>query len=343
MNATPEKASPRYLLAGKLTRDFVILPEDKVRLDIPGGNVLYAAAGVALWEPDPPPGLVARVGEDYPQGWLDEFSRRGFDTRSVRVLPEAIDVRSFYAYTDRNTRAEDDPVSHFARLGQQFPRALLGYNANTSELDSRTRLSDISLRQGDIIPEYLEATSAHICSLDFLTHSLLPAVLRQAGFVNITLEPSSGYMNATFWDDVPSLVTGLTAFIPSEQQAQSLFLGRSTDLWEMSAALSEYGCEFVIIKRGQSGQLLYDSAAGKRWEIPPYPAQVSDPTGAGAAFCGGFLAGYRRTYDPLEAVLHGNISASLTVEGRGPFYATEALPGLAEARMQSLRAAVRKI
>jgi sugar/nucleoside kinase (ribokinase family) len=68
-----------------------------------------------------------------------------------------------------------------------------------------------------------------------------------------------------------------------------------------------------------------------------------DPTGAGDAFCGGFLAGYRRTYDPLEAVLFGNISASLVVEGTGPFYALDALPGLAQARLDALRQSVRKI
>ncbi|WP_322808043.1 PfkB family carbohydrate kinase, partial [Thermanaerothrix sp.] len=65
-----------------------------------------------------------------------------------------------------------------------------------------------------------------------------------------------------------------------------------------------------------------------------------DPTGAGDAFCGGFLAGYRQTYDPLAAVLHGNVSASLVIEGSGPFYALEALPGLAQARLEALRDAV---
>ena len=60
--------------------------------------------------------------------------------------------------------------------------------------------------------------------------------------------------------------------------------------------------------------------------------RVVNPTGAGDAFCGGFLAGYRETYDPLEAALCGNISASLVVEGSGPFYALDVWPGLAEAR-----------
>jgi sugar/nucleoside kinase (ribokinase family) len=343
MDPAPESSSPRSILAGRLTRDFVILPDGQPLLDVPGGNLVYAAAGLAVWEPDPPPGLVARVGEDYPQGWIDEYARRGFDTRGIRVLPQAVDVRSFFAYTDRTTRADEDPIAHFARIGHPFPRALFGYQKNPKALDSRTRLSLTSLHQADFIPEYLDATIAHICALDYLSHSLLPAVLRQAGFANLTLEPSPGYMNATFWDDVPSLLTGLTAFMPSREDLDSLFQGRTRDPWEMAAALTGYGCELVVIKCGQSGQLLYDSASRSRWEIPPYPANVVDPTGAGDAFCGGFLAGYRRTYDPLEAVLYGNISASLAIEGHGPFYAMDALPGLAQARLEALRPAARKL
>ena len=49
------------------------------------------------------------------------------------------------------------------------------------------------------------------------------------------------------------------------------------------------------------------------------------------------------TYDPLQAVLYGNISASLVVEGSGPVYALDALPGLAEARLEAQRQAVRKL
>src|SRR5690606_38280027 len=125
-------------------------------------------------------------------------------------------------------------------------------------------------------------------------------------------------MHSVYWDDVSALITGLTAFLPSEEELRSLFHGRSSDLWEMAEALAAFGCEIIVIKRGERGQLLYDAQSRTRWEIPSYPSRMVNPTGAGDAFCGGFLAGYRRTYDPLQAVLHGNISASLTVEGNGP-------------------------
>ena len=338
-----EYTSPRNILIGKLTRDFYITPEGKVGLNEPGGNLIYASTGLVLWEQAPRPGLVARVGERYPHEWLELFNKRGLDTRGIRYISEQVDDRHFYVYTDRTTRIHDDPVPHFSRLGISFPRDLLGYRVTKGQLDSRTQLSPISIRQGDIPPDFLDANSAHLCALDYLTQTLVPAVLRQHGFTTITVDPSPGMMTPVFWDDFPAVMTGLTAFLPSEQEIRGLFLGRATDIWEMAEALSAYGCEIIVIKRGEGGQYLYDAGTKARWEIPPYPARVMNVTGAGDAFCGGFLIGYRRTFDPLLAVLHGNISASLVVEGSGPFYALDGLPGLAEARMEALRDSVRRI
>ena len=336
-------SAPRTLIAGQLRRNYYISPAGKPILDTPGGSLIYAAVGLAIWEPDPPTGLIARVGEDYPQTWLTDFERHGLDTRGIQILPEALDLRCFFSYSDYNTRLNDDPVTHFARLGMPFPRALLGYHHPPPALDSRTRLTPTSLRQSDIPPIYLEATAAHLCPVDYLTHTLVPAALRQDGFTTVTLDPSPGTMLPALWDDVPAMLTGLTAFLPSEEKLRSLFHGRSTDLWEMAAALAGYGCEFIVIKRGERGQWLYDAATRTRWEIPAYPARLADPTGTGDAFCGGFLAGYRRTFDPVQAALHGNISASLVIEGSGPFFALDALPGLAQARLESLRQYVRKL
>ncbi len=336
-----ELSTPQFVLMGQLRRDYTILPSDRVLVDVMGGNVLYAAVGAAIWEPEPHLALVARIGEDYPQSWLAEFGKRGFDLRGINILPHEVDVRSFAAYTSRKSRTDEDPVSHFSRLGVPFPRGLLGYQSMSSHIDSKTSLSPTSLRQGDLIPAYTDATAAHICPLDYLTHSLIPAELRQAEFTTVTLDPSAGYMNPTFFSDVPSLVIGLTAFLPSEEELRNLFEGKSKDLWEMAEALASYGCELIVIKRGEGGQLVFDAAAHKRWELTAYPSKVVAPTGAGDAFCGGFLAGFRRTYDPLEAALYGNIAASLVVEGSGPLYALDALPGLAEARLESLRQSVR--
>ncbi len=336
--------TPRHLILGKLTRDYILLPDGKPLLDVPGGSALYAAIGLSIWEPDPPPGIVARVGEDYPQEWLQDFRDYGIDTRGVQVLPQPVDLRSFTAIIDRYTLTSDDPVAHFARHGLPFPKPLLGFQApSPGALDSRTQMQPTSLRRADIPNAYLDASAVHLCPLEYLSHSLMPALLRQEQVNNITLDPSPGYMNSSYWNEVPALVTGLTAFIPSEEELRALFQNRSSDLWEMAEALAGYGCEMIVIKRGERGQLVYDAAARTHWEVPPYPARFSNLIGAGDAFCGGFLAGYRRTYDPLEATLYGNISASLVVEGDQAIYALDVLPGLPLARLESLRQSVRKV
>lgn len=332
---------PKFLAVGKLQRTYLLPPNGTPHLDKPGGNLLYASAGMLLWEENV--GLIARVGEDYPREWLEVFKELGLDVRGIKVLPQALDLRYFLAYIDLNTHSTDNPVAHFARLGLNFPKALFGYRDTSHELDNLNQLSPISPRQNDLPSDYMHASAVHFCPINYLTHSLLPAVLRQAGLSTITLDPPSGYMDPSFWNHIPSVITGLTAFLCSEEKLRSLFHGRSEDLWEMAEALASYGCEIIVMKRGVQGQLLFDAGSGSRWEMPAYPSQTVDPTGTGDAFCGGFLAGYRKTYDPVEAVLHGNIAASIAIEGTGPFYLLDTLPGLPEARLDSVRQSVRKV
>lgn len=337
-----ELSPPQDIFVGQLRREYFISADNKPILDVPGGGALYAIVGLKLWEPDRAPGLLARVGEDYPQTWLNNFAQKKINVEGVKILPRAMDVRSFYTYVNRATRVEDNPIPHFSKLEIPFPKALIGYEKKSKKLDQKKHSSQTILER-DIPKKYLMATAAHLCPVDFLTHHLLPAAFRQAGFTTITLDPTSGYMDPHFWNDIPALITGLTAFIPAEEDLRRLFQGRRADLWEMAEEIAKYGCEMVIIKRGERGQLLYDAASNKRWEIPAYPARLHNPTGAGDAFCGGFLAGYRRTFDPVQAVLFGNVASSLVVEGTNPFYALDTLPGLAEARLEFLQQSVREI
>ena len=334
-------APPQHLIIGTLKRTYLLPPQGRFHLDRPGGNLLYAASGLALWQERI--GLVSRVGEDYPRRWIESIQERGFDTRGLRILPDSVDVREFIAYSDIQTRHTENPVAHFARREITFPRSLLGYQDAESRLDDRTQLTDTSLRQADLPHEYLNATVAHICDVDFLTHSLMPAALRQAGFTTVTLEAGRGYMDPSFWDYIPGLIAGLNVFLTSERKIRSLFHGRSEDLWEMAEHLSSFGCEIIVIKRAIQGQLVYDAESHTRWEIPAYPSRDADPTGAGDAFSGGFLGGYRRTYEPLEAALHGNVAASMALEGTGPFFILEALPGLATVRLDVIRQSVRQV
>jgi ribokinase len=331
---------PSFILIGRLTRDYLLPPLDaQPLLDSPGGDLLHAAGGLGVWTSRI--GLVGRVGEDYPRQWLDDLSGRGFDLTGVRIQPGALDLRSFLAYTDAFEASALNPVSHFARRGVPFPKSLLGYQPR-DPASPRAGPDPAAPILSDLPALYMDAGALHLCPLDLSAHLQFTETLRGAARL-LTLDPSAAYMTPACLRDVRALVNGLTAFLPSLEEITALFMGQTHDVWEMAEAIGEFGCEYVAVKCGARGQLLFDAVSKQRWEIPAYPARVADPTGAGSAFCGGFLAGYRKDYDPLEGVLRGNVSASLAIEGSGPFFPLEAMEGLAEARLNALREMVRKI
>ena len=332
---------PKFVIAGRLSREYILPPAGQPVLDAPGGNMLYAGGGLRLWDEEV--GLLARVGEDYPHHWLHDFEKRSFDVRGIRLLPESVDLRTFVGYTETFEASHSSPVSQFARRELTFPKSLLGYQPPPDFQEDEREPLPYAPTVGDIPKDYLNTSAVHICPLDFITQGQLFATFKAGSASTITLDPWPGYMLPKFLKDLRALLSGLTAFIPSKEELQALFWGQTNDLWEMVEALGEYAPEFIVVKNGGRGQLLYDVNGQKRWEIPAYDSRMADPTGIGDAFCGGFLAGFRKAYDPLEAVLYGNVSASLKAEGSGAFYPLEVMPGLADARLNALRVAVRRI
>jgi hypothetical protein len=329
---------PQFLVFGKLTREYLLPSTDPARLDVAGGSLLYAAAGLRVWQSAI--GLVARVGNDYPREWLNACVTRGFDICGIHVLSKNMDVREFITYDESFEASRINPVSHFARRGMTFPKALLGYQPPD---DKKKPDPESMLIVTDIPNDYLLARAALLCSMDIVTQTQLIAGMKRGSVHTFVLAPGPDVMTPRARRGLPTLLHGVTAFIPSQEELRNLFWGETHDLWDMARAVSMYGCEYVVIKCGARGQLLYDANRKRRWEIPAYPARLADPTGAGDAFCGGFLAGYCKDYDPLEGVLYGNVSASLKVEGGGAFYPLDVLPGLAEARLGALRNMVREI
>ncbi|MGD8403766.1 MAG: carbohydrate kinase family protein [Anaerolineales bacterium] len=332
--------APRFVLVGLLRREFLLPPVGNPLIDTPGGNLLYAAGGLRVWESKI--GLLGRVGEDYPFQWRRNIESRGFDMQGLKILPGSLDLRSFCAYSDSFEGSFNNPVSHFAQRQLNFPKALLGYQPPDSKEHPRQPLPEAPT-VSDIPEDYLEASAVHICPMDFTSQGQLINKFKAGLATTITLDPQDAYMNPDFLKDLRELLNGLTAFLPSQEELQALFWGKTNDLWEMAEELGSYGCELVVIKRGGQGQWLYDVMGSHRWEIPAYTSRKADPTGAGDAFCGGFLAGYRNTYDPLEAALHGNVSASLNLEGSGAFYPLDVAPGLAQARLDVLREMAREV
>lgn len=332
---------PIFLIAGQLSREYLLPPIGQPLIDAPGGSLLYAAGGLMVWDKNI--GLLARVGEDYPRPWLRELEKKGLDVRGVKILPQSVDLRSFIAYTDMYERSNASPVAHFARRGMTFPKSLLGYQPDTERRVDKRQLNSLQSAASDIPKDYHAARAVHLCPLDFVNQSQLMLALKGGSIGTLSLDPSPHYLNPGFWRDLRVVLQGVTIFHPSEEELRNLFWGETHDLWAMAEKLCEYGCEIVVVKRGVQGQMIYDSKSKRRWELPAYPSRMADPTGAGDAFCGGYLAGFVKTSDPLEAAFYGSVSASLKVEGTGSFYALDVLPGLAEARLNAIRQLARAV
>jgi ribokinase len=336
---------PTFVIAGKLTREYILPPSGQPLLDAPGGSLLYAAGGLAVWDANANAGLLGRVGEEYPRQWVRDLEQRGFNTLGIRTLRELqnVDLRTFVAFSDSNEPSYSSAVSHFARRQLAFPKSLLGYQAPDDSRKDLRAPELISPAAVDTPREYRDVRYVHLCPFDYVSQSQMVNLFRGGVSQTVSLDPAPGYMTPRFWRDLRLVLQGVTIFQPSEEELRALFWGETNDLWEMARRVSEYGPQIIVIKRGPLGQMLYDVAGNHRYEIPAYPSRLADPTGAGDAFCGGFLAGFQKTNDPLMSALYGSVSASLTIEGSGPFYALGVLPGLAEARLHSLKETAREV
>ncbi len=328
----------QYVTLGGIRQDYCITHDGQVFLGVIGGNAIYSAVGARLWADKI--GIVGRVGSDFPVEWLDHLAISGFNTEGIKQLPEPHNSYTFYAYLSPEERIDTDPASHFLRIGQPLPKALLDYRSSTEGQTNRDTFSPLAIRPSDLPRKIALVSGAHIAPADYLSHTTIPLRLRELGVRTVTLDPSECYMEPSFEKELPIIVNGLDAFIPSEKEAISYFRPARLDIWEIAEAFGEMGCRFVVIKQGARGQCVWDNHAKRRWHIPAYPSKVRDVTGAGDSFCGGFLVGLDQTGDVVEAALQGSISASITIEGSGALYAIDALPGLVRARLDALRPSV---
>lgn len=335
MTSEPLPDFHRFVIAGNLNRDFILPISGDPSIDVLGGNLVYAAAGLRLWGENA--GLLSRVGENFSQEWLDEIRKWGFDTAGIKILEREMEHRRFIAHADLQNYHTQNPVQEFAQRGLAFPPSLLGFRLKSGEADSRTQPLNHSIQISDVPEHYIEASAVHLCPIDYLSHMILPSLFRQGQATTITLTPSPGYMAASFWEEIPGLLSEITAFITPEEDLRNLFRGRRTDLREMAENLADFGPDYVIIRTEDWGFDIFDRDFGNHWSVPLYPVRAVDPTGALDAFAGGFLAGYRKTYSPLEGMLMGSVAASFVLEGSGPFFALNAMPELVDLRLEVLR------
>jgi sugar/nucleoside kinase (ribokinase family) len=138
--------------------------------------------------------------------------------------------------------------------------------------------------------------------------------LRSQGAM-VSIEPFRPSVRPLTEVELRALVSAGQIFSPNEQEAESL-VGPGQPL-ELIRRLVEAGAEVVALRQGANGATVHHADIGETWHIPAIETTIVDPTGAGNAFCGGFLAGWVQIGDLRLAGLYGVVAASFLVEQVG--------------------------
>jgi sugar/nucleoside kinase (ribokinase family) len=143
-------------------------------------------------------------------------------------------------------------------------------------------------------------------------------------------------------DELKNLLKKIDCLIINEDEAK--MLACEHNLIKATQKIIDIGPIVIVVKKGESGSLLY-SAGGKKFILPAYPAEeVVDPTGAGDSFAGGFM-GYlaqknKTDFESLKAaVAYGTVTASFTISD----FSIKGLEAITKSDIEDRFEALRKI
>lgn len=241
----------------------------------------YAAADIAA---------VSVVGEDFPQEHLNLLTDRGIDISGVEQVRGG---KSFYW------------------KGK--------YHDNMNKRDTLDTQLNVLAEFSPIVPEkYRDAAVVMLGNLD---PNVQQKVLDQLA-PNPTRTVLLDTMN--FWMDLhlPALLKVIKQVdVITINDEEALQLSGETNLVLAAKSIHKMGPEYVIIKKGEHGALLFYK--DQPFFAPALPLEVVvDPTGAGDSFAGG-LSGYLAAQQSpnahaiKEGILYGTAAASLCVGAMG--------------------------
>jgi sugar/nucleoside kinase (ribokinase family) len=284
----------RIVVAGNLSLDDTVSPTGTYAA-APGGDALYASLGARAWGLTPI--LLTLVGDDYPAAYLARVAAAGVDVSHIRTTHGPT---VHYRVTNRadGTR-QYDWISSEDRLLRTSPEAVDFGTASGGPLAGAAWL--------------------HVAEMPIEAQEVAVAAGRAAG-VQVSLDPHEEYV-VGFEQRLAAIVEG-AAFMPSELEVRLLFpdidaadgLGFGFAAAERLDALRP---ALLAIKLGALGSVV--RWRGRSVHVPAPVVPVVDSTGAGDAYCGGFIAGWLATGSPEVAAACGTVAARETIGAFGAF------------------------
>jgi sugar/nucleoside kinase (ribokinase family) len=324
------------IICGPIRTEYFILPDKKSYPKVLGGPALYAAAGAKIWTPQEI-GLISRVGEDFSDDEIQNINILVINCQGIHSIPGNRSPVGFYCYENWDHRIDWDPMKYYSKYQLPFPDSLQEYTSPSIGEDSALRFSELAIRKEDIPLTYRQARAVFLAPCHYLSQLTLSSSFRQYNFGTILLSPSERLSSPVFFDLFRKLLLGVDIFFCRDEWINQALKEKHLDPLESSVYVSHMGPKIVIVQQKNNGVTIFDSASNIFKFIPFYSSEIKNPHGIGDAFCGGFLTGWKTTYDPVEACLFGCVSASLAMERTGALSILGRSPGLEEARLLSLR------
>ena len=288
----------KLLVVGSVAFDAIETPFGKTD-KILGGAATYIGIASSILNVES--GIVSVIGGDFPQSDLDMLTSRGVNIEGIEMVKEG---KTFFwsgkYHNDLNSR--DTLVTEVNVLENFDPK----------------------------IPESMQ--DAEILMLGNLHPGVQLSVLeRMKNRPKLVILDTMNFWMDSAWDTLMKMIAKTDVITINDEEARQL--SGEYSLVKAAKKIHEMGPEFVIIKKGEHGALLFHD--GKIFAIPALPLEeVFDPTGAGDTFAGGFAAYLAKKEDfsfetMKSALIVGSAMASFTVEKFG----TEKLQEVTEREM----------
>ncbi|MEM1563396.1 MAG: PfkB family carbohydrate kinase [Candidatus Bathyarchaeia archaeon] len=276
---------------GHFSIDSIKLPNRQLPYVILGGSVAYVSLAAKRLGANV--SIISKVGGDFPKAYLWWLSQEGIDVSKVAKIMQEKTTRFELNYnSDMSTR--------LMHLTSKAPPINIGDLPNSLQCKA-IHLAPIANEISYEVAEKL-AKSTDVVSLD--PQGLVRA-FGENGFV----------ANGPLRDK--RILELIDVYKSSKDEIEA-----ATGVADLRTAIRivhDLGAKIVIITMGVKGAVL--SINGTVYKIPAYtPNKIVDPTGAGDAFIGGFLAEYVRGKEALWCACVGSAAASTVIEGIGPIF-----------------------
>ena len=275
------------ICVGTMAFDAIETPFGKID-QIVGGSGTYVAYAASNFVT--PIQQISIVGYDFPQEEMDELTKRGVALEGVEIVK---DKKSFFwsgkYHLDMNSRD--------------------------------TLITDLNVLEdfNPVVPESYQGA-------EFLMLGNLMPKLQMSVIDQLTVRPKLIVMDTmNFWmdiamDDLKEVLKKVDVLLVNDAEARQL--SGELSLVKAARAIMKMGPQFLIIKKGEHGALLFHE--NHVFFAPALPLEeVFDPTGAGDTFAGGFIGHLAKTKDisfenMKTAIIIGSAMASFCVEKFGP-------------------------